>query len=74
MREWRKTHPLNEEQRKKDICRSYAGVYKRRGLIPVENCACGAPGEHMHHADYDKPLEIEWKCIPCHRSHHAQAA
>ncbi len=70
MRNWRKTHHLNAEQRMKDICRSYAGVYKRRGKIQVENCkTCGNPAE-MHHEDYSKPLEVEWLCEKHHRLLH----
>lgn len=67
MREWRKTHPLTEEQRKKDICRSYAGVYLRRNFLKKENCiSCGDQNSQMHHSDYSKPLSIEWFCRPCH--------
>jgi hypothetical protein len=71
MREWRRHHPLTEEQRVKDRARSYAGVYLRRGKIQREPCAdCGGPGEQMHHADYSKPLEVTWLCVLCHRRRH----
>ena len=70
MRKWRKTHPLNDEQRMKDICRSYAGVYKRRGKIQVKVCRiCGTPAE-MHHEDYTKPLEVDWLCEKHHQALH----
>jgi hypothetical protein len=66
MRQWRKTHPLTAEQRRRDIARSYAGVYKRRGkLVPQPCVQCGAPAE-MHHIDYNKPLLVTWIC----RKHH----
>lgn len=66
MREWRKTHPLNALQKKKDIARSYAGVYKRKGLLKEEPCEqCGVKAE-MHHPDYDQPTLIQWLC----RRHH----
>ena len=71
MREWRKSHPLTEEQSKKDNCRSYAGVYLRRGKIERGNCIfCEKPGEEMHHEDYDKPLSIVWLCRDCHVKYH----
>jgi hypothetical protein len=73
MREWRKTHPLNPEQRKKDAARSYAGVYKRRGLLEPQPCPCGSEAE-MHHPDYDQPLKVEWMCRPCHLEHHQKVA
>ena len=73
MREWRKTHPLTPAQRKKDNCRSYANVYKKRGkLVKIPCEKCGSPRSQMHHPDYDKPLLVEWLCRPCHMAHHRQ--
>jgi hypothetical protein len=73
MKKWRKDHPLTEEQRLKDNCRSYAGVYLRRGKIqklPCENC--GEENAQMHHEDYRKPLEVTWLCRKCHLHLHKQ--
>ncbi len=67
MREWRKKQHLTVEQKRKDACRSYAGVYLRRGKIKKENCCfCGSDKSQMHHDDYSKPLEIKWVCRECH--------
>lgn len=66
MREWRKIHPMSEEQRQKDAVRSYAGTYKRRGKLIPQPCGCGSTEVEMHHPDYAKPLEVEWVC----RQHH----
>lgn len=74
MRKWRKTHPLNDEQRKKDNCRSYAGVYLRRGKIKKQPCECGESDSQMHHEDYDKPLEVIWLCRECHLELHREKA
>lgn len=70
MREWRKTHRLDGDARRKMNCRSYANVYLRRGLIErqpceVENCV---NWPQMHHDDYSQPLKVRWLC----RSHHLE--
>ena len=73
-RQWRATHPLTAEQRRKSNCRSYAHVYLRRGLLVKEPCQdCGIPDSQMHHADYDKPLQVTWLCPGCHGRRHAVA-
>lgn len=70
-RAWRKTHSMTPEQKRKDIARSYAGVYLRRGKIQRQPCkACGNEKAEMHHHDYNKPLEVEWLCRPCHLQEH----
>lgn len=67
MKTWRKKNPLSDLQKIKDTCRSYAGVYLRRGLITKKPCEiCNSEGSQMHHEDYSKPLEIKWLC----RRHH----
>lgn len=71
MREWRQHQELTAEQRKKDNARSYAGVYKRRGLLTQADCvSCGSVESQMHHEDYDQPLEVTWLCRPCHLKWH----
>ena len=71
MRNWRKTHTLNAEQKAKDSCRSYAGVYKRRGKLKIEPCTiCGSGEVEMHHEDYSKPLNVTWLCKTHHQLLH----
>lgn len=68
MREWRKTHRLQGEARKKMVARAYANVYLNRGKIERKPCeVCGGRAQ-MHHEDYSKPLEVRWLC----RHHHMQ--
>lgn len=44
----------------------------RKGTLRRESCRhCGAEGAHAHHHDYARPLDVEWLCVPCHRSLHA---
>lgn len=72
MREWRRTHSLNDEAKMRDNARSYAGTYKRRGKLDPEPCmCCGSPDAEMHHPDHERPLVVVWMCRACHLSWHA---
>jgi hypothetical protein len=66
MREWRKTHPLTPEQRKKMNARSYAQVNLQRGRLSKEPCFVCDGDAQMHHPDYGQPLKVVWLC----RKHH----
>jgi hypothetical protein len=69
MREWRKTHRLTGEAKAKDVARSYANVYKRRGVIVSRACAmCDSQETEMHHFDYNRPIDVVFLC----RSHHLE--
>lgn len=70
MREWRKTHPMTDTQRKRDAARSYAKVYLSRGLITRQGCAVCDGRAQMHHPDYDRPLDVIWLCEKHHRDVH----
>jgi hypothetical protein len=72
MQEYRKTHPLEGEARIKDTARSYAGVYKRRGRLIPQPCACGSIEVEMHHENYAKPTDVLWLCRACHLAQHRQ--
>ena len=63
------------EEQAKMLCRSYANVYKRRGVLKPQPCQrCGDPDVEMHHADYSQPLKVEWLCVRCHKRHHAEVS
>lgn len=43
----------------------------RSGKIIRQPCSkCGKPRAHGHHADYSKPLDVEWLCARCHGREH----
>ncbi len=69
MREWRKWHKLNPEQKKKDNARSMAKVYYQRGKIEKRPCYFCKTKKNLerHHTDYNFPLKIIWLCKKCHR-------
>lgn len=65
--------PLTALQNKKDIARSYAGVYLRKGYIKKQDCeVCGSINSQMHHDDYDKPVVVRWFCRKHHISLHLE--
>lgn len=66
MRAWRALNGQTgrtEEQRERANARAYARVYVARGRLRREACkTCGNTDTSMHHADYSKPLEVDWYC------------
>lgn len=44
----------------------------------VKPSACQKCGQvrklQAHHHDYTTPLEVDWLCIPCHRTHHPRTS
>lgn len=48
----------------------------RNGVIrkPARCERCSAAAEEAHHADYTKPLAVEWLCVPCHAKEHSDDA
>lgn len=49
---------------------------KRGALARPDACQrCGRADRAIeaHHADYTKPLEVEWLCQPCHTEVHREA-
>jgi hypothetical protein len=69
MRNYRITHRLSAEQRRRHNCRSYLHVYVKRGHVQKLPCElCGDTTDiEAHHADYSKPLDVAWFCKRCHR-------
>ena len=71
MREYRKTHPPNEEQKFKGRVRSKNKMRIRRGLLKKLPCEkCGDLNVEAHHEDYSKPYDILWFCRKHHLLYH----
>ncbi len=68
MRNWRTTHEINDDQRRKDIARSTVAVYLKRGKIQKSPCACcGSADVKARILDYADPLNsVEWLCAVSH--------
>lgn len=69
MREWRKTHFLSKEARRKDNVRSLAAYALKTGKIkkkPCETAGCNRIDVVMHHPDYSRPLYVKFHCEPHH--------
>ena len=62
-----------EERDKRKKARIIFNHYLRDKHIEKQPCEiCGNPKAEAHHDDYDKPLEIRWLCIKCHRKWHKE--
>lgn len=69
-KKWRAANP----QKRK--AHEAAGNAVRCGkLIPLANCEdCGKQTKlQKHHADYSKPLSVEWLCTKCHGKRHRKS-
>ena len=71
---------LPEWQRRREIARATARVYRSRGKLKRKPCqhrnrrsACHGPIQ-MHHRDYRRPLDVEFICQRHHREEHAGEA
>ena len=61
----------DEQYKAYALCRA---AIRSGDLVRAAECErCGAPskGMHGHHADYSKPLDVEWLCRPCHTKEHS---
>lgn len=64
---------LSPEKRAANVILGNA-VRDGRIIKPAECSRCGdtPPRRHLHghHADYSKPLDVEWICVACHGQEH----
>lgn len=75
-RAYRKTHPyktLSDDQRRKDLCRSFINKLVSRGEMTRLPCAkCGEARVQGHHPDCGDPYRVIWLCKLCHRELHRE--
>jgi len=71
MREWRKSHPMTEQQRFKHNVRRKTNQRIERGLLIKQTCEiCDDINVEAHHEDYNNPYDIKWLCRKHHLEHH----
>ena len=73
MREWRKSHPLTKEQKRKASTRRYTSLLVARGTLVKDVCKeCGCEEVEAHHEDYNNARQVMWLCRPCHLQLHKE--
>lgn len=61
------------ERLRRKKAREIFNHYLRDNHIDRKPCEiCGAEKSEAHHDNYDKPLEVRWLCIKCHRKWHKE--
>jgi hypothetical protein len=61
------------EDKRRATAHSAVARAVRKGLLVRQPCVCcGNQKSLAHHEDYDKPLDVEWLCQPCHKQRHKQ--
>lgn len=73
LREQRRRRRLSPEGRRRAAAREAVAKALRSGaLVRPGRCErCGAGGRiEAHHPDYDRPLDVEWRCLGCHKDVH----
>lgn len=72
-REWTRRWRAENREKKRAQQLLYRAV--RGGQIerPASCAKCDAEGTiQAHHADYSRPLDVEWLCVRCHQRLHAE--
>lgn len=70
---WTEEMARNEKRRRSAVGKANTAVYNGMIIKPDKCSKCSNPTNRRiegHHMDYDKPLEVIWLCLPCHRKLH----
>ena len=68
-REASKVRPKNEKTKARDLLNG--AVRSGQILRPAACSSCGLDRKvTAHHADYSKPLDVQWLCYECHGKEH----
>jgi hypothetical protein len=72
---WRKENKYNYHQPQTLQRRAYDKIQNSLSygrIIKPKNCYCCEEIKplHAHHYDYDKPLDVFWVCVSCHKFVH----
>jgi uncharacterized OB-fold protein len=60
--------PRTDEVRRRDRAYKQVRYALATGKLVAEACRICGGKAHAHHADYDRPLDVEWLC----RTHHVR--
>jgi hypothetical protein len=72
-KDWRKTRSRSAEAQSRVAARWAVANAVRDGRIEQLPCrVCGDVNSEAHHADYSKPLVVDWLCFAHHREMHGQ--
>jgi len=64
---WRIYRRANPPSKKQQYARNQARALPKDVLCKY----CGTYGAlEAHHRNYDKPLDVQWLCVPCHKQWH----
>ena len=66
-RAWR-----SEDSRRQKAHSSVAKAIRKGDLLRAPCERCGDAKSLAHHEDYDKPLQVNWLCQPCHKQRHKE--
>ncbi len=65
------TKRWRSEDKRRMKCHNAVARAILNGRLVRQPCRkCSDPNTHAHHADYDKPYQVDWLCASCHSSEH----